>query len=193
MTNTGGLYLGNERLDPVFAELERREAVVFLHPTAPVCWEQSALGRPSPMVEFIFDTARTVTDLVFSGMLARHPGLPVIVPHSGGALPVMADRIDGFMRHFPSAIGTGAVDAVTQLSRLYYDTAGSAFPRQVPALLNLVEPGQLLYGSDYCWTPAPSAQEHTSSFDSAAGPVEGVSWRALTTANARRILPRLGR
>jgi 6-methylsalicylate decarboxylase len=193
MTNTDGLYLGNEKLEPVFAELERREAVVFLHPTAPVCWEQSALGRPSPLIEFIFDTARTVTDLLFAGVLERHPGLTVIVPHSGGALPVLADRINGYFRDFGSAPGTEAVDAVTQLGRLYYDTAGSAFPRQLPALLNLVKPEQLLYGSDYCWCPAPAAHAHTSSFDSAAGPVEGVSWRTLTTANARRILPRLSR
>jgi len=193
MTNTHGLYLGNEKLEPVFAELERREAVVFLHPTSPVCWEQSALGRPSPMIEFVFDTARTVTDMLFAGVLERHPRLPVIVPHSGGALPVVADRIDGFMRDFPSAIGTEAVDVVTQLGRLYYDTAGSAFPRQIPALLNLVKPEQLLYGSDYCWTPAPAAYDHTRSFDSAAAPAEGVSWRTMTATNARRILPRLTR
>ncbi len=66
-SNTHGVYLGDPRLEPVFAELGRRQAVVFLHPTSPVCWEQSALGRPRPMVEFIFDTARTVTDLLFAG------------------------------------------------------------------------------------------------------------------------------
>ncbi|WP_371666898.1 amidohydrolase family protein [Streptomyces sp. NBC_00289] len=54
LTHTHGVYLGDQRLDPVFAELDRRRAVVFLHPTSPVCWEQSALGRPRPMVEYIF-------------------------------------------------------------------------------------------------------------------------------------------
>ncbi|MGW7645211.1 amidohydrolase family protein [Streptomyces bobili] len=34
MTHTHGMYLGDERLDPVFAELDRRRAVVFLHPTS---------------------------------------------------------------------------------------------------------------------------------------------------------------
>jgi 6-methylsalicylate decarboxylase len=52
MTNTGGVYLGDLRLEPVFAELGRRNAVVFLHPTAPPGWEQTALGRPAAMVEF---------------------------------------------------------------------------------------------------------------------------------------------
>ncbi|SEE29635.1 Predicted metal-dependent hydrolase, TIM-barrel fold [Streptomyces misionensis] len=191
-SNTHGVYLGDPRLEPVFAELGRRQAVVFLHPTSPVCWEQSALGRPRPMVEFIFDTARTVTDLLFAGTLERHPGLNVVVPHCGGALPVLADRINGFMKLFMQA-GTPAPDAVAQLRRLHYDLAGPAFPRQVPALLELADPERLLYGSDYCWTPAPAAEAHAASFDAAPSPVDGTTWRTLTTSNARTLLPRLGR
>jgi predicted TIM-barrel fold metal-dependent hydrolase len=146
-SNSHGVYLGDGRLDPVFAELDRRGAVVFVHPTSPVCWERSALGRPRPMVEFVFDTARTVTDLLFAGTLERCPNLKVVVPHCGGALPVLADRINGFMKLFMPA-GATAPDAVAQLRGLYYDLAGPAFPRQVPALLGLADPDRLLYGSD---------------------------------------------
>ncbi|MEU1042960.1 amidohydrolase family protein [Streptomyces sp. NPDC005907] len=191
-TNTHGVYLGDERLEPVFAELNRRGAVVFVHPTSPVCWEQSALGRPRPMVEFVFDTARAVTDLLFAGTLERCPDLKVVVPHCGGALPVLADRIGGFMKLFMPT-GTAAPDAVAQLRGLYYDLAGPAFPRQVPALLSLARPERLLYGSDYCWTPAAAAQAHAASFDTEPAPVDGATWRSLTTANARALLPRLAR
>ncbi|MFI9342069.1 amidohydrolase family protein [Streptomyces sp. NPDC052773] len=191
-TNTHGVYLGDPRLEPVFAELDRRAAVVFLHPTSPVCWERSALGRPRPMVEFVFDTARTVTDLLFAGTLNRCPDLKVIVPHCGGALPVLADRINGFMRLFMPG-DQEAPDAVAQLRRLHYDLAGPAFPRQVPALLRLAAPERLLYGSDYCWTPAPAAEAHAASFDTRPSPVDGTTWRSLTTANAHALLPRLAR
>jgi predicted TIM-barrel fold metal-dependent hydrolase len=190
-TNTHGVYLGDSRLEPLFAELGRRRAVVFLHPTSPVCWEQSALGRPRPMVEFIFDTARTVTDLLMAGTLERHPGLQVIVPHCGGALPVLADRINGFMKLFLPAGAGDAPDAVEQLRRLHYDMAGPAFPRQVPALLSLVEPDRLLYGSDYCWTPAHGVDAHVATVDAAPVPAGAADWRSLTTANAHRLLPRL--
>lgn len=193
-TNTHGVYLGDERLEPLFAELDRRGTVVFLHPTSPVCWEQSALGRPRPMVEFVFDTARSVTDLLMAGVLTRHPNLKVVVPHCGGALPVLADRVNGFMKLFmPPREGVVVPDAVEQLRGLYYDMAGPAFPRQVPALLSLVDPDRLLYGSDYCWTPAPGVDAHIASVNAADVPVPGATWQSLTTANARRLLPRLAR
>ncbi|MFF9776307.1 amidohydrolase family protein [Streptomyces sp. NPDC013978] len=191
LTHTDGVYLGDARLEPVFAELDRRKAVVFLHPTSPVCWEQSALGRPRPMVEYIFDTARTVTDLVMEGVLTRHPGLRVIVPHCGGAVPVLADRIDEFMRLFLPAGTSPAQDAVRQLQGLYYDMAGTAFPRQVPALLKLVDPDRVLFGSDYCWTPPPLADAHIAAIDAADPPAEGATWRSLTTANALRLFPQI--
>ncbi|ULR55078.1 amidohydrolase family protein [Streptomyces deccanensis] len=191
LTHTDGVYLGDARLEPVFAELDRRKAVVFLHPTSPVCWEQSALGRPRPMVEYIFDTARTVTDLVMAGVLTRHPGLRVIVPHCGGAVPVLADRIDEFMRLFLPPGTLPAQDAVRQLQGLYYDMAGTAFPRQVPALLKLVDPERVLFGSDYCWTPPPLADAHIAAIDAADPPAEGATWRSLTTANALRLFPQI--
>ncbi|MEH0509987.1 amidohydrolase family protein [Streptomyces sp. B21-106] len=193
LTHAHGVYLGDQRLDPVFAELDRRRAVVFLHPTSPVCWAQSALGRPRPMVEYIFDTARTVTDLVMEGVLTRHPNMRVIVPHCGGAIPVLADRINEFMSLFLHARQPPGPDAVQQLRGLYYDMAGTAFPRQVPALLKLVDPDRVLFGSDYCWTPAPLADAHIAAIDAAEPPARDTTWRSLTTANAQRLFPRTAR
>lgn len=82
-----------------------------------------------------------------------------------------------------------APDGVQQLRGLYYDTAGTAFPRQVPALLNLAEPERVLFGSDYCWTPPALADAHIAAVDAAESPAEGVTWRSLTTANAKRLFP----
>ncbi|MFI1702121.1 amidohydrolase family protein [Streptomyces bobili] len=189
MTHTHGMYLGDERLDPVFAELDRRRAVVFLHPTSPVCWERSSLARPRPMVEYVFDTARTVTDLVMAGVLTRHPNMRVIVPHCGGTIPVLADRINEFMKLLLPSQQPPTTDAVQQLRGLYYDMAGTAFPRQVPALLKLVDPDRVLFGSDYCWTPAPLADAHIAAIDAAESPVDGTTWRSLTTVNATRLFP----
>ncbi len=78
-----------------------------------------------------------------------------------------------------------------QLRRFHYDLAGTAFPRQIPALLGLVEPDRLLFGSDYCWTPPAIADAHLAAIDAAETPLPGSSWRSLTTANAQRLFPRL--
>jgi predicted TIM-barrel fold metal-dependent hydrolase len=190
-TNTHGVYLGNSALDPVFAELARRRAAVLLHPTSPPCWQQTALGRPRPMIEFIFDTARAVTDLILAGTLARYPDLSVIVPHGGGALPLLADRVNGFRAAAPSSDGNPIIDPIAQLRRLYYDLAGTPFPRQVPALLSLVAPEQLLYGSDFCFTPAAAIELQVAAINAAPAPVEGQTWQTVTTTNARQLLPHL--
>jgi 6-methylsalicylate decarboxylase len=77
----------------------------------------------------------------------------------------------------------------SQLSRQWYDMAGTPFPNQVPAVAAAFGTGHLLYGSDYCWTPAPAVAAQVASLDTAGQP-EGGTWRALTTANALRLFPR---
>ena len=188
-TNAHGIYPGDQRLDPVFAELARRRATVLLHPTSPPCWQQTALGHPRPMIEFIFDTARAVTGLILAGTLDRYPELRIIVPHGGGALPLLADRIQLFV--LASAPQAPALDPMASLRGLYYDLAGTPLPRQVPALLRLVGPGQLLYGSDFCFTPVAGIERQIAAVNAAPVPVEGATWQSPATASARGLLPRL--
>ena len=153
LTNANGTYLGDATLEPVFDELDRRQARIFLHPTSPVCWEHTSFGRPRPMLEFLFDTTRAVVDLVLSGTIARHPDLEIIVPHAGAALPVIADRVAAFSMILPDV--DPATDVLADLARLHYDLAGFPLPRQLDALLALATADHLHYGSDYPFTPVP--------------------------------------
>jgi predicted TIM-barrel fold metal-dependent hydrolase len=150
LTNVAGVYLGDASLEPVMAELNRRKAVVFIHPTSPACWECTSLGYPRPMIEFPFDTTRAVTNMLLSGSFTRHPDIRWIVPHAGGTLPFLAPRIAGIS----AMLGADDPAAVlAQLRRLHYDLAGSANPPVVAALLGFVERSQVLYGSDWPFTP----------------------------------------
>lgn len=188
-TNAHGHYLGDPIFGPVFAELDRRRAVVFVHPTSPPNFDAVALGRPRPMLEFIFDSTRTVSDLLLSGALERYPGIEWIFTHGGGALPLLADRIELFRTLFLRGDAPSTTTADT-LTRLWFDMAGTPFPRQIPALIAAAGSDRLLYGSDYCFTPVPGALAQVASIDAAPRP--GVdSWRALTSRNAARLLPRL--
>ena len=188
-TNTAGVYLGDERYEPLYAELNERRAVLFVHPTSPPCFEAICLGRPRPMIEFIFDTARTVSDLVLSGVLTRYPDIQWIFTHGGGALPLLADRMELFRTLFSGGDASGP-SVQDQVRRLWFDMAGSPFPNQIPALVKAFGAERLLYGSDFCWTPAPGAVQQAASVDEAEQP-EGETWRTLTTRNAARLLPRV--
>ncbi len=150
LTNIGGTYLGDPAFVPVFDELDRRDARLFIHPTSPACWEHTSLGRPRPMLEFFFDTTRAVVDLVLNGTVAKHPGIEFIVPHAGATLAMVADRVSIFSNLL--AVDPLA-DVLRDLSRMHFDLAGFPIPRQLDALLTLTTLEHLHYGSDYPFTP----------------------------------------
>jgi predicted TIM-barrel fold metal-dependent hydrolase len=181
LTNVGGQYLGDPYMEPFLAELDSRGSVVFIHPTSPLNWGDVSLGRPRPMLEFMFDTTRAVSNLILNGVLERYPDLQFIVPHSGAALPILADRIEGF-RPLLGDTATPGEHVRTQLSTLWFDTAGFPLPSQLPALTRAVGEGRVLFGSDFCFTQAQGVRNQVASLD-AARPEGSDSWRETLRAN----------
>lgn len=161
----GEVYLGDARLAPVFDELNRRSAVAFLHPTSPVCADHVSLGYPRPMIEFPFETTRVVTQLILSNTLERCPNIRLIVPHAGGTLPFLADRITSISARFPGAERRDSGGTMAYLRRLYYDVALSTTPGPLASLLQLVDSTRILYGTDWPWSPESRAQVLTDAFD----------------------------
>lgn len=89
MANAGGRYLGDPVFEPLFAELDRRRAVVFTHPVG------LADARPVPgieewMADFMLDTTRTALSLINAGTLDRYRRLSVILSHAGASCPTWA-------------------------------------------------------------------------------------------------------
>jgi predicted TIM-barrel fold metal-dependent hydrolase len=186
LTNVDGTYLGDPLWEPVFDELDRRSARVLVHPTSPACWAHTSLGRPRPMLEFLFDTTRAVVNLVLNGTVARHSNLRLIIPHAGATLPVIADRV----ALFSLALGVDAsVDVLRDLAGLHYDLSGTPLPRQLKALLELTSPGHLHFGSDYPYTPDFVAALAAEQLD-AAGEPPGSLIETLR-ANTVALFPRL--
>jgi predicted TIM-barrel fold metal-dependent hydrolase len=188
LTNFNGVYLGDKRLDPVFDELNRRGAVVFIHPTSPICWQQSALGYPRPMIEFTFDSTRAVVNLIFSGTTARCPKVRFIVPHAGGTLPFLARRIGMFGRGVAGGI---PVPAEEHLRKLYYDLAGSPGSNAIGPLLEMTERSHILYGSDYVHTPEAVVSAHLAELLSSKL-LSPDDFRAIGRNNALAMFPQLG-
>jgi 6-methylsalicylate decarboxylase len=187
LTNVGGTYLGHPSWEPVFRELNRREARVFIHPTSPACWERTSLGRPRPMLEFFFDTTRAVVDLVLNGTIARHTDIEFIIPHAGATLPMIVDRVSVFSRLLEV---DASVDVLRDIARLHYDLAGFPVPRQLDALLTITTLEHLHYGSDYPFTPEFAVAMAAERLE-AAGKAPGSLTEALRT-NTERLFPALG-
>ncbi|MER6523699.1 amidohydrolase family protein [Streptomyces sp. NPDC001508] len=194
-TNADGIYLGDPRFAPLLAELDRRRTPTFVHPTSPPHFDAVSLGRPRSILEFIFDTTRTVSDLVFNGRLQQYPDIPWIFTHGAGALPLLAPRMEMF-RSVLSADdatppGNSAQPSVLEeVSSLWFDIAGTPFPHQVPALTSAFGTERILYGSDHCFTPAAATAAQLASIDAAPQP-ENDTWLRLTTRNAYRLFPHL--
>jgi len=153
-TNHHGVYLGDPCLEPLYSELNRRAAVVFVHPTSPQCSCCERLDRiyPRPMLEFVFETTRSITDLVLSGVPNRYPDIRFVVPHAGAVLPAVTERVEMFRPLLQS--GTAEVPSLRDaMQKLHFDLAGAPVPIQLGALLELADPMRLHYGSDFPFTP----------------------------------------
>ena len=185
MTNSRGHYLGNDRFAPLLAELDRRAAVVLLHPTSTEHHEVVDLGRPAPMLEFLFDTARTVIDYILAGHAERYPAIKLVVPHAGGVLPMLAERVELF-RSVVFGEPADRLPVSELLARCYFDLAGPPNQTQLDALAAVAPTGRLLYGSDYAWTPAEVAIRALASLDKLLRLDK--PWREVTSANAQTLL-----
>lgn len=155
-----GLYLGDPRLDPLYRELDRRHAIVFVHPTSPACscCPRLAATYPRPMLEFMFETTRSVTDMVLGGVLKRFPALKVIVPHAGAVIPTLLNRIELMSALVRSADGAPAPSMREAVRMLHFDLAGAPVPHMLGALLDVADHRKIHYGSDYPFTPAAGCE-----------------------------------
>lgn len=163
-THTGDAYLGDERLHGLYSELNRHHSTLFIHPTTPYEAGHLAFGYPQPMLEFIFDTTRSVTNLILSGTLEKFPNMRVIVPHAGAALPILANRVDLLL----PLLGQGGATppSVKQaLRRLDFDLAGAPAPELLSALLMVADPDRIHYGSDYPFTPLQACLKLADALD----------------------------
>ena len=145
-TNYEGIYLGDPKWKPILEELNRRKAVVFVHPTTPTP-ETKLAGVSAPVIEYTFDTTRTITSLLFTGTRKRFPDMKMIFSHGGGVLPFMAHRL-GLQSTIPFHGGRSYDESLNELKGYYYDLAVSGSAPQLAALNALVGPEKLLAGSD---------------------------------------------
>ena len=188
-TNYGNKWLGNPVYKPVFEELNRRKAVVYVHPLAANCCGNLSVGAYPAVLEVPHDTTRTVTSLLLSGTLVRLRDIKWLFSHAGGTIPMLAGRIEAF---YARAAATGDKDKsfapngiLAELQRLHYDTANATSPPAMAALMKLVATSQITFGSDYPYFPLDQIEV----IRKMGLPAADVA--AIESGNASRLVPRL--
>ena len=182
LANTKGVYLGDPAFDPVMEELNRRSAVVLVHPNA-LAGPPARGVRPSA-VDFLLDTTRAALSLIFNDVPSRFPKIRMILSHAGGFIPYAAYRI---------AQQSNVADPTTmlyQLSNFYFDTALSASPTVLPSLLPFAQPGHVLFGSDSPYASNKNIGFFAGHLDAYAG-LDSLGHAAVNRQNAEVLFPRL--
>ena len=179
--HAAGSYIGDPAFDALLAELDRRDAVVFIHPSELPGGQ--APGVPPFVADFLLDTVRAALSLALGGALDRHPRVRFILAHGGGFLPYAAARFAPFC-------GDGDVEAgLARLRRFHVDTALSSSAEALPSLLAFADPTRILFGTDFPFAPEPIIDGFTAGLDAHALP-DGLR-AAIERENAVALLPRL--
>ncbi len=189
-SNMGGIYPGDERFDPVFQELNRRKAVVHLHPTDIPERHERTLPWPPYLVEFMFETTRAVANLVYSGTMERYPDISIILSHAGGAVPYLAWRLWTGEFTVPRLSETAPAGVYESLKRFYYDTAMASNPGTFGSLLELVGPEHILFGTDYPYMPDFAIGEFVRNIDEYSA-FDTATKQGIKQDNAKELFPRL--
>jgi 6-methylsalicylate decarboxylase len=187
LTSYDGKWPGDPAFAPAMDELNRRKAVVYIHPTAPSCCVNLVPDVAPSTVEFLFDSTRALMSLMASGTLARCPNIRFVFAHTGGATSDLAYRINAyFTRHkqFQDKLPNGAL---YEIKRQHYDIANSVNPATMAAALALLGPGQLVFGSDNPFVPLGLT---AGLFDKFEMPADQKA--AINRGNALELFPRFG-
>jgi 6-methylsalicylate decarboxylase len=188
-TNAHGVYLGDAVLEPIFDELERRDAVVFVHPNPSPDAAAHSLGLPDNVIDFPTDTNRVVAQMHYTGRFARTPSVKYIFSHAGGSIPYLAARfaIIDEMGFIPGAEQRGT--AADMFRRMYWDTALAASDPVLRMLRDVAGMTQVLYGTDFPYQRQDLAARSKHVVQGAA--LNDGERVGMLGGNAARLFPRL--
>ncbi|MCX7311887.1 MAG: amidohydrolase family protein [Hyphomicrobiales bacterium] len=189
MSNYGRVWPGDPKFAPVFDELNRRRAIVYVHPILPEACQDMMPGVGESALEYLFDTARAITSLLYNGSLLRWPDLRFIFPHAGGAMPPLAARVTRMADRDRTVEPKPAQGCMSELDSLYFDVASSTNPVTLTGLLKLVPATQVMFGTDY---PFLSSIPYTLDPLRSHG-LSAADLQAIESGTALRLFPRFAK
>jgi 6-methylsalicylate decarboxylase len=194
LTHAGPYHLGRPEEDELYAELDRRNAVVFLHPLRNQAQNVPAYSYPAGMTELVLDTTRAVHNMLWNGTFAKFRNIRWIMPHGAGTVPFLAYRLRQMDHKRADKLIGGTVAAT--LRTLYYDVAEICAPAPLRALMEIADPDRILFGSDFPFSrhrnPVQDVKDTIAAFE-AFGGWDATTRRGIESGNALALLPRLAK
>jgi len=186
LTSYGDKWLGDPAFAPVMDELNRRQAVVYTHPTTANCCANLMPDVPESIIEWGTDTTRTIASLVFSGTAARCQDMKVIFSHGGGTMPFLTERFVRLPLSNKNLAARVPNGVEHELKRFYYDTAQASHPMALASLTKLVPVSQIVFGTDF---PYRTAADHVKGLTAYGFSVSDLA--RIDRENAVGLMPRL--
>ncbi len=177
-------WLGDPAFAPVFDELNRRKAVIYVHPAVPDCCVNFVPGMQDANIEYGTDTTRAIARMVFGGASQAYPDLRVIWSHAGGTMPFLIER---FMRTatFPEYSKLLPGGFLPEAQRFYYDTAQASNRVALTAARMVIPASHFVFGTDY---PYRGAAEHVDGLRQ-SGVFDNWELRGIDRTNLAGIMP----
>lgn len=186
MTNYQGIYLGDESFRPLWEELDRRSAVVFIHPAKPPM--PAIPGMPGPVIDYPMDTTRTAVHMVINGVVRRYNKIKVILSHAGGFLPYASHRFAELLPGLHPELSKK--ELIDDMRNFYFDTALSGSSVALNSLLAFAKSGHVLYGSDFPYAPPSVSTSFTNDLDNYSR-YTGDQLNKINRLNGLHLFPRL--
>jgi 6-methylsalicylate decarboxylase len=190
-------WLGHESFAPIYQELNRRKAVVYVHPITAACCGNLLPAVPDTTVDYGADTTRAIANMVLNGTTMKYPDIRWIFSHGGGVMPFVVERLlRGMQAEIVPGIMTKGQDAeppkgapvpvLAELRKLHYDTAQIANPVALGALRKVVPVSQILFGTDYWYRTA----EETGRGLVTSKVFNAAELKMINRGNAERLMPK---
>lgn len=152
LSNQNGIYVGDKRGEELWAELDRRGAIVFVHPGRPAFIETLTTKIWGAIVEYPFETTRVAAYLIYNEVMRKYPRIKWILAHAGGCLPYISFRLSMMEEQdinsppFSQRVPEGTAPYV---GKFYFDTAISGSRAALASLMEVAEPGRVMFGTDW--------------------------------------------
>lgn len=145
-TTVAGKPLTDPELTPMWEELDRRSAVLFLHPAGDCAGSPQVEGPLRWLVGAPMEDTIAAAKLIMQGYLLRYPHVQVINSHFAGALPLLLERWDNLSR-----LGGAEPEVLPSQAarRMWYDTVCHGSATALLAGAQAVGPDRLVLGSDF--------------------------------------------